>query len=229
MVNHAVKVDHAAARVFAVLGALALDLVTLPIRFLTAPFRAAFADKKEDHELYKLLFNGIDDNIIITDDVKIELIKYSPSNEIFIIMNNNEMYAPTMQHCKQFDLSFIAAPSTYNSNLVEETCESLIVEKVENNEYIDSIISIINVPINLLKNANEIKITVSSNNQNTTVNKKTIQLFSNAVITEDQFKQVLNKCYNEAKNEQNMTDDDIKYIFEKTDRDNNKSTFVLGY
>ncbi|MCB1112854.1 MAG: hypothetical protein H7A37_06985 [Chlamydiales bacterium] len=120
VVNHAINVDHIAARIFAVLGALALDLLTLPIRLITAPFRAAFVNKKEDHEAYQFLIKkGVNENRLTTDDVAFTLEWSDSSDDSVVISDNGASVAPIFHHEKRFNLSFIDVPSSYRSNLEE--------------------------------------------------------------------------------------------------------------
>ncbi len=74
LVNHAIKVQHAVGKIFAILGALILDLITFPIRLITCIPRVLNNSKKSENPLYQYLqANGVDRNISESDHVTVKL------------------------------------------------------------------------------------------------------------------------------------------------------------
>lgn len=73
-INHAIKAHHIAGKFFAILAALALDGITLPIRFLTCIPRIRSNAGKEEHPLHKYLINQhVDKKLLESDHVRVKL------------------------------------------------------------------------------------------------------------------------------------------------------------
>lgn len=73
-INHAIKAHHIACKFFAILPALALDGITLPIRFLTCVPRIWSNAGKEVHPLKKYLINeSVDKKLLESDHVRVRL------------------------------------------------------------------------------------------------------------------------------------------------------------
>lgn len=71
-INHAIKVQHVTERVFAILAALFLDVITVPIRLVTCIPRVICNPKKEEHPLYKYLTaQCVDKQLLESDYVKV--------------------------------------------------------------------------------------------------------------------------------------------------------------
>ncbi|MCP5506787.1 MAG: hypothetical protein H7A37_00580 [Chlamydiales bacterium] len=131
VVNHAMKVDNIAAKIFAVLGAIILDVLTLPIRLVTAPFRAALSNKKESHDLYKFLkSSGVDEKVLDADELQLKLKWTAESQNCFTYNNDGTISAPVMEYNKAFNTSFVDVPSSFNSNLRVEDPKKIDENKV---------------------------------------------------------------------------------------------------
>jgi hypothetical protein len=71
--NHALKVQHAVGKIFAILSALILDLITFPIRLITCIPRVITNSKKDEHPLYRYLqTNAVDPRISESDHVLVK-------------------------------------------------------------------------------------------------------------------------------------------------------------
>jgi len=89
-VNHAIKVQHAVGKIFAILGALILDLVTFPIRLLTCIPRVMTNSKKEEHPLYRYLQDqAVNPKIFASDYVLVNL-KWEGKNPLRVEWRYND-------------------------------------------------------------------------------------------------------------------------------------------
>ncbi len=81
-VNHAIKVQHLVAKVFAILFSLILDLSTLAIRLLTCIPRAVSNARQPKNPLHSYLTaqQGINKKLLAADHVKVKLVWESVSN-----------------------------------------------------------------------------------------------------------------------------------------------------
>lgn len=72
--NQAVRIQHSAGRVFAILGALILDSLTFPIRLLTCVPRVISNAYRKENLLRKYLLNqGVEAKLIESDHVRVRL------------------------------------------------------------------------------------------------------------------------------------------------------------
>lgn len=73
-INHAIKVQKAASKPFAILASLILDVLTFPIRFLTCIPRIISNAKQEEHLLHKYLIKeGADKTLLESGHARVEL------------------------------------------------------------------------------------------------------------------------------------------------------------
>ena len=73
LINQALRVEDSAARIFAILGAILIDVVTFPIRVLTAIPRIVYNGLQKPHPLATYLRdNGVDEQILETGHVYVE-------------------------------------------------------------------------------------------------------------------------------------------------------------
>lgn len=72
--NHAIKVQHAVGKVFAILAALVLDVLTFPIRLLTVIPRIISNANQKENQLHKyLITEGVDKKLLESDHVRVRL------------------------------------------------------------------------------------------------------------------------------------------------------------
>lgn len=115
MVSLALKIEDTAAKFFAVIGAVILDILLLPVRLLTTPIRLLTANKKEDHSLYKFLkAKNIADNILKADTIKIKHVCEANSQNCHTYLMNDTVSAPRMQYGMTLETSFVDQPATFN-------------------------------------------------------------------------------------------------------------------
>lgn len=102
-INYTIKINKSVKRVFAVLGSIILDTMTLPVRLLTCIPRMIFNPKKEDNKIFQAFKQrGINKEILEHDALMVDLCYGGPHtaqrNFIFIDLPRVVVYP---------DLSFI--------------------------------------------------------------------------------------------------------------------------
>lgn len=74
LINHAIDVQHTVGKIFAILGALILDILTFPIRLLTCIPRVISNAHQEQNPLKKYLVNEkVDPKLLESDHVRVRL------------------------------------------------------------------------------------------------------------------------------------------------------------
>lgn len=173
VVNHAMKIDNVAARIFAVIGALVFDIITLPVRIMTAPFRAALSKKKENGELYKYLIDkGVDKKILNADEVQLKLDWTGNAKNTLTYHADGTVAEPIMQHSKTLNAPFVVVPCSYDRKLhVEDPkkVDETIVDAPENDDErakeLSNIFSCVQVDKSdgIYANAKEMKVVITAN------------------------------------------------------------------
>jgi hypothetical protein len=73
-INHAIKVQHVALKIFSILASLVLDVLTFPIRFLTCIPRVISNARRTENLLLKYLrAEGVDKKILESGHVRVRL------------------------------------------------------------------------------------------------------------------------------------------------------------
>lgn len=117
LINHAIKVNDAAGKIFAIIGAIILDLLTLPVRLVMASIRVFSSNKKENHDLYKFLKDkGVSKEILDTAKVRLNLKWEGEFRSTFTYNNDGTVSTPVKQYNKAFTTSFVDVLASFNSN-----------------------------------------------------------------------------------------------------------------
>lgn len=73
-INHAIKIQHAVGKVFAILAAFVLDILTFPVRLITVIPRTISNAKQEEHPLREyLIAQGVDSKLLELEHVRVRL------------------------------------------------------------------------------------------------------------------------------------------------------------
>ncbi len=100
-INHAVKVQNIVDKIFAVLAALPLDVLTFPVRLLTCIPRIISNTKQEEHLLRQYLINqNVDKKILENDHVRVTFMREEYSEELQVNFIEQPIYRGS-DHFKQ--------------------------------------------------------------------------------------------------------------------------------
>lgn len=125
--NHALRVDSKARKIFAVLGALLLDILTLPIRLLTCLPRYLY-NSRQTNPLYKSLAGKLMD-AFKTDYVVItktwETCNEENSASYQGVRGSIHNISEKTRHTKSFNFHFLQVPEYAGFKFLKERSETL--------------------------------------------------------------------------------------------------------
>lgn len=119
--NHAIKVQHAVGKIFAILASLVLDVLTFPIRLLTVIPRVISNAEQKENQLHKyLITEGVDKKLLESGYVivKLEWEKTSQFPTSFWTTNDGVQHSKHSQenHWCQKQVNFIEVPTSEGSD-----------------------------------------------------------------------------------------------------------------
>jgi len=136
VVNQVPRINNVAARIFAGLAALILDLITFPVRLLTCIPRVLGNSKAKNHVLHKFLVDkGIKSHIIDADSVKVEL--KSETKRGLVDVNDDGNKWDTYEVTEKIDVNFVSIPAKNieKSEAKSELIDSLNFEDLSSSEH----------------------------------------------------------------------------------------------
>jgi hypothetical protein len=112
LTNYALKVNNIVLKIFAIIGAVLLDLITLPIRQFAIIPRFIINDTAVEHPLHLFLRKkGIED-FLYAEKVQVEL-EWTEENEGDLEFN-------PVHHRKKMNVNFVEVPFYKDHDLIEE-------------------------------------------------------------------------------------------------------------
>lgn len=125
--NHAIRVNSKVRKIFAILGALLLDILTLPVRLLTCLPRCLY-NSRQTNPLYKFLPGDRigafkTDYVVITETWKTHDEENSASYQG--VRGSLHNIFETTEHTKRYNFHFIQVPEYAGFKFLKERSETL--------------------------------------------------------------------------------------------------------
>lgn len=115
-INHAIKVEHVAGKVFAIFASLILDVLTFPLRLLTCIPRILSNTAREKNFLYNYLIEeGVDEKLLESNHVRVHL-TWEQTSPLATSSDGQGVLLRRTQHERERTVNFIDLPTYPNSD-----------------------------------------------------------------------------------------------------------------
>lgn len=126
--NHAIRVQGTVRQIFAILGALLLDILTLPIRLLTCIPRRIYNSCQTKHPIYvSVKEDGFNKGLFESGRVQVRQEWKTENKDVFAeyqeLSGSMRTIYETTTHWREFNINFIEVPQYHHSKHYSEGSE----------------------------------------------------------------------------------------------------------